>query len=155
MINLQSLFNGFRLIIFTKNQLFSAMITDTLFLRWHIYYVICSTTTNTCSSSTHSVDDILVRNIYINCIINLLILIIQCIVKSFCLWNGTWKTIKDKSFKTILFFNTIYYKINNQFVWYKLSCIHVSFCFLSEFCIVLNISTENISCRNMRNTIFL
>ena len=33
------------------------MVTDTLFLRWHIYYVICSTTTNTGSSSAHSIDD--------------------------------------------------------------------------------------------------
>ena len=53
---------------------------------------------NTGSSSAHSIDDILIRNIYVDCIINLLILIVQCIVKSFCLWNSTWKTIKDKSF---------------------------------------------------------
>ena len=70
MIYIQSLLHCLWLIIITKDKLASALVTDALLLGEYMNHVIGSTTGYTCTSAAHTIDDILIRNININCIID-------------------------------------------------------------------------------------
>ena len=146
MIYMQPLFNCLRFVIITKDQLSSADITDSVFLRCSIYKMVSCATSYACASSTHTLYNILVRNIYIDCIVHLLSLRFQCLIKRLSLWNCTWETVQYISLRTVILTHTIYYKIYDQFIRNKKSLIHISLRFLSKFSSVLNICAENISC---------
>ena len=155
MIYMQPLFNCLRFVIITKDQLSSADITDSVFLWCSIYKMVSCATSYACASSTHTLYNILVRNIYIDCIVHLLSLRFQCLIKRLSLWNCTWETVQYISLRTVILTHTVYNKIYDQFIRNKKSLIHVSFCFVSKLGTVFDVSTENISCGYMRNSILL
>ena len=111
--------------------------------------MVCSSTANTGTTSTHTVNDILIRYIYINCIIHLLSKLCKCFIKCFCLRNGSRKSIQNISILAVFLIHTVNYEINYQFIRYKKSLIHICFCFFTKLCSLFDISSEDISSRNV------
>ena len=70
MIYVKTFLNCFRLVIITKHQFLSTGITNALNLRCCMYNMISSTTFQAGTSSGHTVYNIGIRNIHIDCIIN-------------------------------------------------------------------------------------
>ena len=117
--------------------------------------MVCCSAVYTCSASGHSVYNIFIRNFYIDGIIHLLSHCRQSFIQCLCLWDCSRETIQHISFGTVFLIYPVYHEVNYQFIRYKKSLIHICFCFLSKLCSVFNIGSENITCRNMRNIIFL
>ena len=155
MVNTQSFLNSLRLVIITKDQLCATGVTDTLFFRCCIYQMISSSASYACTTSAHTFYNVLIRNFYVNRIINCIIQFGKCCVQALCLRNGTRETIKDITFLAVILLYAIYDQVAYQLIRNKKSLIHICFCFLSKLCSVFDICTENISGGDVRNLIFL
>ena len=116
--------------------------------------MICSSTLKTCASSTHAVDDVLIRYIYIYSIVQFFAILRKFAVQNFCLRYRSRETIKYISILAVSLCDSVEKKLYCKLIWYELSLIHISFCFLAKFCSVLYICSENISRGNMRNIVF-
>ena len=155
MINIQTFLNRFRLVIITKNQMLTAGITNILCLRCIVNHMISRSTTNAGTSSSHTVNNVLIRYIYIDGKIHLLAKLIKRCGQALCLGNRSWKSIQYITIGTIRLLNTINYEITGQFVRHQCALIHISFRFLSKLGSVLDICTEDITCGNVRDSVFL
>ena len=94
MINFQTVQYGLRLIIVTQYQFLSALVTDAFLLRRNMLNVIGCAAGQACTSAGHSLHDILIGNIYIDCKINGISQLSQCLVQYFCLRNGSGESIQ-------------------------------------------------------------
>ena len=154
MINIQTFLDCLRLVIVTEYKLVTTGIADTFCLRCCKYNVISCTTFHTCTASAHTFHDVLIRHIHIDCIVNFASKFIQSFCQTFCLRNCSWKTIQNIPFSCVLLLDSVNNKVAGQFIRNKKSLIHVSFCFFSKLSTVLDVGTENISCGDVRNSIF-
>ena len=78
--------------------------------------MISCSTSYACTSSTHTVYNVLIRDIYVDCIVNLVSQCCKCLIQCFCLWNCSRKTIQNISVLTIILLYAVYYEIYYQFI---------------------------------------
>ena len=107
------------------------------------------------ASSAHTVYDVFIRNIHINGKVDLASQFLKSLCQTFCLRNGSRKTVKNIAVLCIILLDSVYYKITGQFIRYKKPLIHIGFCFFAKLRAVFDVCTENVSCGNMGNSIFL
>ena len=155
MINIQTLLNSLGLVIITKNQMLTTGVTNILCLRCIVNHMIGSAAAYAGSSAAHTVNNVLIRYIYIDGIIHLLAKLIKSCGQALCLGNRSRKSVQYITIGTIRLLNTINYEITGQFVRHQCALIHISFRFLSKLGSVLDVCAENIACGNMRNSVFL
>ena len=79
---------------------------------------------------------------------------IQHFFQSFCLRDRTRETVEDDAFGVHLAVQNLGQHVNDQFVRNQLSLFDVIFSNLTQLCLVLHFRTQNITCRNMVQTIF-
>ena len=107
MINVQTVLYGFRLIVVTKHQFAAAYITDALFLRRYMLDMIGSAAGQACTASGHSLYDVFIRYIYVDCVINMISKLRQLAVQNLSLRNGTRKTVQNITILAIVLCNTV------------------------------------------------
>lgn len=139
MIYAQSFQDCLRLIIISEDESATTFVTNSFFGRWCIRNMVCCSKVNACSSSGHTVDNIFIRYFYIDCIINLLSQSLKCFIKCLCLRDRTRKSIQHVSIHTVILIYSVHNQVNNQFIRYKESLIHISLCLLTKFCSVLDV----------------
>ena len=71
MIYVQTLLYSLRLVIITEYKLFAACIANALSLRSCEYNLICFDSFYECASSAHTLYNVLIRNINVDCIVDL------------------------------------------------------------------------------------
>ena len=106
------------------------------------------------TTTAHTFHDIIIRYIHIDCIVNFASKFVQSLCQTFCLRNCSRETIQNIPFPCVILLNSVNNKVAGQFIRNKKSLIHVSFCFVSKLGTVFDVSTENISCGDVRNPIF-
>ena len=116
MIYIQSLLYGFRLIIVTKNQFLTAYFTAFTLLGRIVYDVVGRTTSGAGSSARHTGYDILIRYIYINCIVHLFAKLRKCCIKSLCLRDGTRKSIENIAVLAVILCKAVNNQIYGQLI---------------------------------------
>ena len=94
-VYVQTLLNSFRLVIVTKNQFLSAGIAYAFCLRSRINKMIGSSAFQAGASSAHTVYDVFIRNIHINGKVDLASQFLKSLCQTFCLRNGSRKTVKN------------------------------------------------------------
>jgi len=107
------------------------------------------------TSSTHSLNDVLIGNLYIDSIINPVTKLCQCLFQYFSLRNGSREAIQNITVLAVILCNTVKKDLNSQFIGNKKTLIHVLLSFFSKLCTVLDVVSENVSRRNMGNTVLL
>ena len=70
--------------------------------------MICSATSNTCASSAHSVNDILIRDLNIDCIINILTDCCKGLIKCLSLRNCSRETVQNEALIAVILGQTVF-----------------------------------------------
>ena len=70
-------------------------------------------------------------------------------IKSFCLRNCSWKTVKDKAVLTVVFSYSLFEDTNYNIIRNESTSVHSSLSFKTVFCTVFSSLTKNIACRNL------
>src|SRR5699024_5665405 len=153
MVNFQTFGNSLRFIVVTQHKSLSAGITDSLFLRSRINDMIGGAALQAGSSSGHTVDDVLVRHVHIDSVVNFASQFFQSLCQTLCLGDRSGETVQNISVLRVVLLNSVYNQIAGQLIRNKKSLIHISFCFFAMLGSVLNIRTEDIACGNMGDTI--
>ena len=116
MIDIKTLLNSFRFIIIPKYQLLAAYITDSFLFRRIVYDMICCPTGKACAAPGHTVYDVLIRNIHVDCIVNGLTHVAQSFCKALCLGNGPWKSVQYISVFAVLLMDAVQQHADGNFI---------------------------------------
>ena len=106
-----------------------------------------------CTAACHTGNDLLIRYVDIDREIDRLSLFRKSLCESLCLRDRTRESIEDVSLFAVRLADPVHNKVNSQFIRNKKSLVHECFRFLSKFCSVLDISPEDISGRNVRDSV--
>ena len=107
------------------------------------------------SSAAHTADDVLIRNFNVDREIDLFIVLSQLLCKYLSLRNGSRETVKDISLLAVGLRDTVNNQVDSQLIRHEVAGIHVGFSLFAKFCAVLDVGTENVSCRDVGNPILL
>ena len=118
-------------------------------------HMIGCTTGNACTSAAHTIDDILIRNININCIINSISQFCKSLIQNLCLRNCTRESIKYISILAVIICYSVKKNLNSQLIRNELSLVHIFLSLHTKLCTALDIGSENVTCRDVGNRIFL
>ena len=119
-IDVQSCFDRLRLVIVSQDEGLSADVTDILDLGRIENDVICRTAADTCASSGHAVNNIVIRDIDIHRIVDLLSELFNCSVKCLRLRDRPRESIQKISVLAVVLLNTIYYEVAYELIRYEL-----------------------------------
>lgn len=118
------------------------------------FFIIVSTTRflSTFDQTSHQ---FIFRNFQIKHDRNFLTAYFQHFFQSFCLSDCTWETIENNTFAILEAIEYASQDIYHQSVWNQLTVVDISFGSFTQFCTILDFCTQNVTCRDVVQTIFL
>ncbi len=105
--------------------------------------------------AAHSADDILIRHLHINRVINFVSQLIKRLFQHLGLRDRSRESVQHIAVLTVILRHPVKENTHRQLIRHQKPLIHILLGFHAKLCPVLNVQTEHVARRNMRNLIAL
>ena len=120
-----------------------------------MFYMISSAAPHTCPASAHSLHNIFIRHTYIDRKINLIADLLKRLIQNLRLGNRPGEPIQHITVPAVRSGHPVKKNFYSKLIRHQKPLIHIFLGFHPQFRAVFNVRSENITCRNMRNSVFL
>mmetsp|Transcript_36520 Transcript_36520/g.42639 ORF Transcript_36520/g.42639 Transcript_36520/m.42639 type:complete len:210 (+) Transcript_36520:308-937(+) len=154
MVRLESLAQDFSGVILSLDEWLASDIINTVLLWWVEFGVVGSSTIKMDSSSFDSFNQLLIRDLELEDLVDLGASLLVHLVEFLCLLDGSWETIKDH---TLLAFRSSHFvldEFNDVFIRDKSTLLHDFLDLVAELAAAADFSSQKITSREMADAVF-